>query len=40
MCQVNCYQGPKSDLLIISLGLSEINLAYTGLLRRKNLCCL
>ena len=32
----NCYQGPKNGRLIITLGLSEIPLAYTGLLDRKN----
>ena len=37
--QVNCYQGPKNGRLIISLGLSEIPLAYMGLLSRKNDLC-
>ena len=41
LCQVNCYQEPKNGRLIISLGLSEINWAYAGLLSRKyDLGCL
>ena len=31
LSHVYCYQGPKNGRLTISLGLSEIPLAYTGL---------
>ena len=39
LSQVNCYQGPKNGRLIISLGLWERTLAYTGLLSRKKMIC-